>query len=178
MKNIFNQIINVKNNVERKWDVSYVEQQYGLKDDFINASIADLDFPSPLPIQQAIIEKASQLTYSYSYVPDQVTQAIANWYQKRHQLTVKAQDIKIVHGTVNLMHQVVQCLTNINDNILLQTPIYAPFARSILSNNRNIIENQLIYDQENKTYQIDFTDFENKIKTYNIKLFMLCMQSA
>ncbi|SYV95197.1 Cystathionine beta-lyase PatB, partial [Mycoplasma putrefaciens] len=70
------------------------------------------------------------------------------------------------------MHQAVIAMTKQKDAILLQSPLYKPLEKSILANNRKLIENKLIFD--NKTFKIDFDDFEKQIKTHNIKIFMLC----
>ncbi|MBY7703544.1 aminotransferase class I/II-fold pyridoxal phosphate-dependent enzyme [Vibrio harveyi] len=72
------------------------------------------------------------------------------------------------------MHQAIIAMTNENDSVLIQSPLYKPFEKSILSNNRKVVENKLIFDQQAKTYKIDFDDFENKIKTNNVKMFMFC----
>ncbi|WP_334198939.1 aminotransferase class I/II-fold pyridoxal phosphate-dependent enzyme [Mycoplasma mycoides] len=68
--------------------------------------------------------------------------------------------------------QAVQALTNVNDNILIQSPVYKPFYNVVQTNNRNVIDNPLVYKDHN--YEIDFIDFENKIKKHNVKMFILC----
>ncbi|WP_243729749.1 aminotransferase class I/II-fold pyridoxal phosphate-dependent enzyme [Mycoplasma capricolum] len=68
--------------------------------------------------------------------------------------------------------QSVQALTNVNDNILIQSPVYKPFQTVIEQNKRNVINNPLVF--KNHNYEIDFIDFENKIKQHNVKMFILC----
>lgn len=170
----FDKEINRWGYFERKYNDDLLKDKNFNKDSYINATIADIDFKSPITIQNAIIKRAKRGTYSYGHVASETLDAIVNWYKSEKNTTLLPEWIKIVHGTVNAMHQIVNALTNVGDNILIQTPIYAPFGHSIKSNGRNIIENKLIYDSKLKKYQIDFIDFEMKISSNNIKLFMLC----
>lgn len=77
-----------------------------------------------------------------------------------------------MHGTVNALHQLIQCFTDINDYVLIQTPVYGPFGQAIINNNRRLIANQLEWIDD--THQIYFVTFEAKIKKYQPKLFILC----
>jgi cystathionine beta-lyase len=66
----------------------------------------------------------------------------------------------------------VRAFTNEGDGVLIQRPVYHPFGEVILTNNRKIINNPLVY--ENGRYRIDFDDFERKIDEHKAKLFILC----
>ncbi|MBW1242109.1 MAG: aminotransferase class I/II-fold pyridoxal phosphate-dependent enzyme [Spiroplasma poulsonii] len=173
MKYNFDIIIDRSQNLERKWDHTYIAKNYHLTgDNIINSSIADLDFTTPLPIIDAILERAKKGVYSYSYVSDDLYQAISNWYYHQHQVNVPVDKIKLVHGTVNALHQLIQCLTDVNDYVLVQTPVYGPFGQAIINNKRRLLANQLQWVDD--TYQIDFAMFETTIKKYQPKLFILC----
>lgn len=56
---------------------------------------------------------------------------------------------------------------------MIQSPVYYPFSQVIVSNGRKLVTNDLV-QAENGAYQIDFDDFENKIVTEKVKLFLLC----
>ncbi|AOX44237.1 cystathione beta-lyase [Spiroplasma sp. NBRC 100390] len=173
MKYDFDIIIDRSQNLERKWDQAYIAKNYHLTgDNIINSSIADLDFTTPSPIVDAILARAKKGVYSYSYVSDELYQAISNWYCHQHKVVVPVDKIKLVHGTVNALHQLIQCLTDVNDYVLIQTPVYGPFGQAIVNNNRRLLANQLQWVGD--TYQIDFSMFEATIKKYQPKLFILC----
>ncbi|WHQ37325.1 aminotransferase class I/II-fold pyridoxal phosphate-dependent enzyme [Spiroplasma sp. SV19] len=173
MKYNFDIIIDRSQNLDRKWDQTYIAKNYHLTgDNIINSSIADLDFITPLPIMNAILERAKKGVYSYSYVSDELYQTISDWYLHQHQVIVPVDKIKLVHGTVNALHQLVQCLTDINDYVLVQTPVYGPFGHAIINNKRRLLTNQLQW--VDKSYQIDFAMFEAIIQKYRPKLFILC----
>ena len=59
------------------------------------------------------------------------------------------------------------------DYVLIQQPVYYPFSEVIEDNGRKVVSSDLVLGEDGK-YRIDFAGFEEKIKTYRIKLFLLC----
>ena len=68
--------------------------------------------------------------------------------------------------------QSIKALTNENDYVLINNPVYYTFSKVVLDNKRQIISSDLVLRDGH--YEIDFSDFENKIKQYNVKMFLLC----
>ena len=64
----------------------------------------------------------------------------------------------------------IRCLTDVGDEILIQTPVYHVFFYVIEENDRKVLENELIY--ENGEYKIDFDDLDEKLS--KVKLMILC----
>ena len=75
-------------------------------------------------------------------------------------------------GVVFALATAVKTITNENDYVLINNPVYYPFTEVVEDNKRKIISSNLILIDNH--YEIDFNDFENKIKQYKIKLFLLC----
>ena len=65
-----------------------------------------------------------------------------------------------------------QILTEENDAVIVNTPVYYPFLDAVKNNHRNLICSDL--KNENGEYSIDFDDFEKKITDHQVKLFILC----
>lgn len=57
--------------------------------------------------------------------------------------------------------------------MLIQEPVYYPFREVIESNDREVANN-VLYQDENGSYKIDFEDFERQIVEKRIRLFLLC----
>ena len=66
----------------------------------------------------------------------------------------------------------VKAFTNEGDSVIIQQPVYYPFKETIEDNNRVVVNNSL--KNVNGHYEIDFEDFERKVKENNVKLFILC----
>lgn len=66
----------------------------------------------------------------------------------------------------------IRSLIRLGDAVLIQQPVYYPFAQSVCDNGRELVDSPL--RQENGRYRIDFADLENKIVRYHAKLFLLC----
>ena len=64
----------------------------------------------------------------------------------------------------------IRCLSDVGDNILIQTPVYHVFFYVIEDNKRNVVENKLIY--QDGAYHIDFDDLDEKLT--DCKMMILC----
>jgi cystathionine beta-lyase len=70
---------------------------------------------------------------------------------------------------VNVM---IRTFTNPGDKIIVQSPVYYPFFSAVQNNGRQMLINQLLY--ENKKYVFDFEKFEEQAKDHRTKMFVLC----
>jgi cystathionine beta-lyase len=68
----------------------------------------------------------------------------------------------------------IRAFTKPGETVLIQRPVYYPFTEVILDNDRRVCSNGLVLDENSGSYGIDFADFEEKIVTENIRLFLLC----
>lgn len=66
----------------------------------------------------------------------------------------------------------IQAFTQPGDGIMIQTPVYNPFFDVIQNNRRHIFTNSLI--KQDGRFVMDYEDFEEQLKTKNIKAFLLC----
>lgn len=144
-----------------KWD---------LFDDDIPMWVADMDFKVAPPIQDAILKRANHPVYGYTIVPDELFEAYINWWDVNYDLKMSREDMAYSTGVMPSISSMIRCLTDVGDEILIQTPVYHVFFYVIEENNRKVLENELIY--ENGEYRIDFDDLEEKLS--KVKLMILC----
>lgn len=144
-----------------KWD---------LFDDDIPMWVADMDFKVASPIQNAILKRANHPVYGYTIVPDELFEAYINWWDVNYDLKMSREDMAYSTGVMPSISSMIRCLTDVGDEILIQTPVYHVFFYVIEENNRKVLENELIY--ENGEYRIDFDDLEEKLSKVN--LMILC----
>jgi len=133
--------------------------------------VADMDLETPDFIINAIKKRIEHPILGYTLKPDSYNQSIINWFKTRHNWQIEQDWITFSPGVVPALGFCVLAYTNPGDKVLLQSPIYYPFFTSISNNSREIVDNVLKLN--GSKYEIDFVDFEEKIKT-GVKLFLLC----
>ena len=78
--------------------------------------------------------------------------------------------ISFIPGVVPAIVMAIEAFTKVGEQVLIQPPVYYPFAAAIRNTGRKVITNPLLLG--NLQYYIDFDDFEKKVKT--CKLFIFC----
>jgi cystathionine beta-lyase len=139
-------------------------------DDLLPLWVADMDLASPLCVQKTIKKRAAHPLYGYTVYPDAYYEAIQNWMKKRFDWTVDKEWIVPCYGVVPSINFAITAYSKEGDGIMIQTPLYPPFAGSVKHKKRRVLDNTLVY--ANGRYQIDFEDFESKAKEST--LFLLC----
>ena len=144
-----------------KWD---------LFDDDLPMWVADMDFRVAPKIQEAISRRAEHPVYGYTIVPDELFEAYINWWDRRYDFQMSREDMAYAMGVMPSISSMIRCLTDVGDEILIQSPVYHVFFYVIEDNNRKVLENELIF--ENGEYRIDFCDLEDKLS--KVKMMILC----
>lgn len=146
-----------------KWDV---------EDHELPLWVADMDFKAAPCIIEALEKRVSHGVFGYTDVNERWRPSIINWWQRRHGYTIKPEWLIFTTGVVPALSTAVKRLTNVGDNVLIQTPVYNIFFNSIVNHGRHIIENELKYDKGQ--YTIDFDDLEEKLSHPLTTLMILC----
>ena len=145
------------------------EKKFGTND-LLPLWVADMDLASPLCVQEALQKRALHPIYGYTVYPPRYYESIVSWMQKRYGFKVEKEWIVPCYGVVPSLGFAISAYSKEGDGILIQTPLYPPFASSIKHKNRKVLDNTLIY--QNGRYVIDFDDFEAKVS--KATLFLLC----
>lgn len=157
----FTTVIDRKNTNSLKWD---------LFEDDLPMWVADMDFKVAPAIEEAILKRAKHPVYGYTIVPDELFEAYINWWNKRYDFKMSREDMAYSIGVMPSISSMIRCLTDEDDEILIQSPVYHVFYYVIEDNNRKVLENELVY--ENGKYIIDFDDLDEKLS--KVKLMILC----
>lgn len=134
--------------------------------------VADMDFQAPPAVIEALRCAAEHGIFGYSDAKPDYYEAAAAWFRARHGWETKPEWLVKTPGVVFALATAVRALTEPGDAVLIQPPVYYPFARVVQSNGRRLAENELLY--QNSRFEIDFADFEEKLARENVKLFILC----
>lgn len=143
-----------------------------LPENTISMWIADMDFKSPPAVTDALIKTAQHGIYGYGDTDDEYDSLIVNWYEHRINWKIEKDQILKIPGVMFGVAAAIRAVTEPNDAVLICQPVYYPFAKIIPDNHRRTVVSALIL--KNGRYEIDFEDFENKIKQEKVKVFLLC----
>lgn len=148
-----------------KWDSDFVTEQV------TPMWIADMDFEVAPAILRRLRERVEHGVFGYQFLSEEYYTAIIDWMKRRHQLEVKREWISYVPNVVLGLTLAIRTVSDPGDELIICTPVYGPFYRSILDTGRVVVESPM--KNENGYYTIDFEDFERKI-TKKTKAMILC----
>ena len=92
--------------------------------------------------------------------------------KNQHGYSVDKASIVLIEGVVPAISTAIQSFTKEDDAVLINTPVYPSFARSVRLNNRKLIENSLV--KVNGHFEIDFEQLERDIVDNDVKLYVFC----
>lgn len=136
------------------------------------AWIADMDFEVLPEIRQTVHDYAEQLVYGYTYASDGLIEAVQNWEEKHYGYRFDKDALVFIEGVVPAISTAIQAFTKEGEAVLINTPVYPPFARSIKLNNRRLITNSLV--EKDGLFEIDFVQLEKDFVEEDVKLYVLC----
>ncbi|MFS9056373.1 MalY/PatB family protein [Streptococcus infantis] len=149
-----------------KWKEAETDRQV------LPAWIADMDFEVLPEIRQTVHDYAEQLVYGYTYASDGLIEAVQNWEEKQHGYRFEKDALVFIEGVVPAISTAIQAYTKEGEAVLINTPVYPPFARSIKLNNRRLITNSLV--EKDGLFEIDFDRLEKDFVEEDVKLYVLC----
>lgn len=169
MKHNFDRQVERKGTNSLKYDFA---SERGKPDNTIPLWVADMDFPAPPEVTEALSEACRHGIFGYTEVKLPYFQTVQNWFRTHFQWEPEASWLVKTPGVVFAICTAVKALTNPGSGILIQRPVYYPFTDAILDNDRVLINNPLQF--RNGRYEIDLDDFEKKIIDNRVELFLLC----
>lgn len=155
--------------IDRKITNSF---KYDIGDDILPMWVADMDFDTPQFIKDEYIKRINQGAYGYTNLDEKFYNSYIFWWEKYHNIEIQKDWMMFSTGVIPSISAIIRVISNINDNIVILTPVYNIFYNCILNNHRKVLESKLIYN--NNSYSINFNDLENKLKDKNTSVLLLC----
>lgn len=151
-----------------KW--SALSTQFG-NPDAIPMWVADMDFKSPQPVIDALTDRAAHGVYGYGNFAQTFGPTVAAWCRARHGWEVPPEAVVFSPGVLAALSFLISEHSRPGDEILIQPPVYHPFARDIQNLGRTVSTNPLWMDEQGR-YHMDFDDLRAKART--AKMMVLC----
>ena len=151
-----------------KWDE--LRQREG--GDILPLWVADMDFPSPPAVQQALLARAAHGTYGYTEAEADDYQALIDFWARRHEVTFTREDVMMIPCVVTGIRLSLLALTQPGDGVIIQSPVYGPFRFSVQETGRKVLDNPLIRRADGG-YDMDFGHLETLLQQ-GAKAMILC----
>ena len=169
MKYDFDKVYDRRGTNSLKFDFA---AERGVPTDVLPLWVADMDFPAPTCVTEALHNKAAHGIFGYSEPKEDYFAALKHWFSSRHGWQTEGRKFVLTCGVVFSLCALIRALTEKGDAVLICQPVYYPFAASVRDNDRRPVISELI--NQDGYYTVDFDDFERKIVENDVKLFILC----
>ena len=123
--------------------------------DLLPLWVADMDFPTPDFILDALRDRLAHPILGYTAEPADYRPAIVDWMAGHHGWRIAPEWISFVPGVVKGIAFVLDAFTQPGDKILIQPPVYHLFRLTIERTGRTVVDNPLRM-REDGQYEMDF----------------------
>lgn len=147
-------------------------REMGMPEDVLPLWVADMDFPTAPAVLERLHALAEHGIFGYTGVKDAYFSAVHNWYAQRFSWETQRSWLVTTPGVVFAIAIAIRAFTQKGDAILIQQPVYYPFANKVTENDRQLVVNPLVL--KNGRYEMDFADMERKIVDNRVKMLLLC----
>ncbi|MCK7547819.1 MalY/PatB family protein [Marinobacter koreensis] len=147
------------------------------REDVVPVWVADMDFPAPEAVTEALVRRAQHPVYGYTLFPESLYTAMIDWFRERHGWTIERESILMAPGVVPSLHAACLAYAGHGDGVIIQPPVYPPFFSSIKLTGRTVIENPLIAEQTDSGelhYRMDLEHLEACAAQSDARMLMLC----
>lgn len=153
-----------------KWD--YMEKWLGVPEgEALPSWVSDWDFKAPAFITDALQERLDHGIFGYSERGDEYFNSVIDWWAERHQVTLQKEWFHTTPGSLPAIAMLVEQWCQVGDKVLVLSPIYHAFYRTIENTGRTVAESSLI--NSDGYYTIDFTDLEMQFQN-GVKIMIFC----
>ena len=165
----FDRIVDRRGTDCEKFDFA---KEHGIPEDALPLWVADMDFPAPQGVLDALRGRVDHGIFGYPGVKPDDAEAVINWFETRFGWHAEPDWIVRTPGVVFALAMAVRAFTEPGEAVLIQPPVYRPFFSVIKNNGRRVAENPLVL--RDGRYEIDFEGFERTIVEQSVRLFLLC----
>lgn len=142
--------------------------------DMLPLWVADMDFETAPAVVKAVQERSAHGIYGYTIVPDSYYDAIIGWFERRHAWRMERQQIICTTGVVPAISAIIDAVSRPGDDVVCFTPAYNCFFSSIRNKGCRMSASQLVYDEQNASFNIDFQDLEQRLSHPKASVMLLC----
>lgn len=166
----FDTVIDRRGTHSVKWDG--MGARFGLTaEDQIPMWVADMDFPAPPSVNEAIQRLVDHGVHGYYGNDSTMREAVCDWYRTRHDWEIDPDWLGWVHGLVAGIGFAIQAFTEKGDGVVVFSPVYHMFGNTVRAAGRTLIESEL--KQVQGRYEMDLDQLAEDLPD-NARMVLFC----
>lgn len=153
-----------------QWD--YVADRFGAPD-LLPFTISDMDFPTAPCVLAALQQRLTHGVLGYSrWNNSDFSGAIAHWYQQRFATAIDPATLVYGPSVIYTVSQLIRQWSQPGDGVLIHTPAYDAFYKTIEGNQRRVIS--LPLEQQDGEWVCDMARLAQALAKPECKIMLLC----
>ncbi|WP_031522525.1 MalY/PatB family protein [Siccibacter colletis] len=153
-----------------QWD--YVADRFGAPD-LLPFTISDMDFPTAPCVLDALQQRLTHGVLGYSrWNNSDFSGAIAHWYQQRFATAIDPATLVYGPSVIYTVSQLIRQWSQPGDGVLIHTPAYDAFYKTIEGNQRRVIS--LPLEQQDGEWVCDMARLAQALAKPECKIMLLC----
>lgn len=153
-----------------KWDGMIAETGDA---DMIPMWVADMDFPSPPAVKEALSQVLSRGTWGYTISGRRDAEALCAYWARRHEMVFSPDEVLMSPCVITGLRLALRALTKAGDGVLINPPVYGPFFKSIELNGRRVVKSPLVRGEDGR-FAMNLSEMEEKLASGEAKAVMMC----
>ena len=153
-----------------QWD--YVADRFGAPD-LLPFTISDMDFPTAPCVLDALQQRLAHGVLGYSrWNNSDFSGAIAHWYQQRFATAIDPATLVYGPSVIYTVSQLIRQWSQPGDGVLIHTPAYDAFYKTIEGNQRRVLA--LPLEQQDGEWVCDMARLAQALAKPECKIMLLC----
>ncbi|MGJ0478979.1 MalY/PatB family protein [Pantoea agglomerans] len=166
----FDEVIDRRGSWSTQWD--FVADRFGVSD-LLPFTISDMDFRTAPAVQQALAQRVAHGVLGYSrWQHDDFLSACCHWMSSRFGYQPDAGSLVYGPSVIYMVAQMLRHWSNPGDEVLLHTPAYDAFYKTVRGNQRQLLEMPL--QRDNGHWRCDMAALETRLARPRCKVLLLC----
>ena len=153
-----------------QWD--FVQDRFG-QADLLPFTISDMDFATAPAILQAITDRTTHGVFGYSrWQHADFLSAVAHWFSSRFQVKIDTKSLVYGPSVIYMVSQMIRLWSQSGDGVLVHTPAYDAFYKTITGNARNIVP--CLLEKTADGWWCDMEKLEVLLARPDTRIMLLC----
>lgn len=134
--------------------------------------VADMDIATPSCVLEAVRERLKHPVIGYEIMRDSAYEAQISWMRQHHLFEIQREWLSYSPSVVASIGCAIRAFSDVDDEVIVMSPVYPPFFSQVKENNRRLISHSLQLDNSGE-YHFDCDILRSKI-TSKTKILLLC----